>query len=287
MQLTISRNYKWLVWACLTVFALVAWRPTAPLSAKPDLPQPASPKIIGIEVAGRTQCVPNRKAIIAPVPLHPVEEVLVAVGDRVKKGQPLVKLDSDEQQAEVRARKAALENAGIALNEALRYRSAIEKHADAIPEHKHHEVRVAALKAENDQRAAKAALESAEAELEHYTVVAPIDGVLNRLDVHVGMVSRPGTTIWGEILDLSEIDVRCELSPDQADAVAISQAAEVRSVKKKELFGVGRVTFIGFSADKTSGLIPVVIRLPNPKWRLRCEVPVQVRFTDNVEAAGP
>jgi RND family efflux transporter MFP subunit len=235
-----------------------------------------------IEVVGRTQCTPQGKAIIAPVPLHPVEEVLVAVGDRVKKGQPLVKIDADEQKAEVRAKKAWLLNAGIALKEARRLHEAIEKSA-VIPEQKRYEARAAALKAEMDERAAKAAVDSAEAELEHYTVVAPIDGVVNSLNVHVGLVSRPGTTIWGEILNLDEIDVRCELSPEQVDHVAIGQTAEIRSAKTKETLGVGKVIFVGFSADRSTGLVPVVLRLPNPKWKLRCEVPVQVHF---VEAPG-
>ena len=34
-----------------------------------------------------------------------------------------------------------------------------------------------------------------------------------------GMVSRPGTSTWGEILDLSEIEVRCELTLDQVERV--------------------------------------------------------------------
>ena len=32
------------------------------------------------------------------------------------------------------------------------------------------------------------------------------------------------------------------------------------------------------SADKSTGLVPVVVRLPNSKERLRCGVPVHVRF---------
>src|SRR5262249_1029144 len=70
-------------------------------------PAPAAP----FPATGRTQCVPGRRGIIAPVVLHPVIEVLVGLGDRVKKGQPLVKLDADEPEADVRARKAALEGA--------------------------------------------------------------------------------------------------------------------------------------------------------------------------------
>src|SRR5262249_32249527 len=163
---------------------------------------------------------------IAPVPLHPVVEVSVAPGDRVKKGQALVKLDDDEAQADVRAKQAALDNAEAALKEARRYLAAAEKSCGAgcMSEQRWHEIRTAALKAEGDERAAKASLEAAKAELEHYVVEAAIDGVVSWLDVHLGMVSRPGTTVWGEILDLSEIDVRCEVTPDQADQVAIGQA---------------------------------------------------------------
>jgi RND family efflux transporter MFP subunit len=235
---------------------------------------------LATEVPGRTQCVPGKKAIIAPVPLHPVVEVSVAPGDRVKKGQPLVKLDADEPEADVRAKEAALEGAQVTLKEARRHMMAAEKsfHTGAWTETRYHQVCVAAAKAEADERLAKAALDSAKAELEHYTVEAPIDGVVNWLDVHLGTVSRPGTTVWGEILDLSEIDVRCELTPDQADQVVLGQAAEVLNNSKKSLIGKGRVVFIGLSADKTSGLVPVLIRLQNPDNRLRCEIPVQARF---------
>jgi RND family efflux transporter MFP subunit len=240
----------------------------------------------GLEVSGRTQCIPTRKGIIAPAVLHPVEEVRVAVGDRVKKGQALVKLDDDEPQADVRAKQAALKNAQIAREDARRYLAAVEKKLAFIPEQKYHEIRVAALKAEMDERIAKAALESAEAELEHYAVTAPIDGIITWLDVHPGMVSRPGTTVWGEILDLREIDVRCDVTVGQADRVVLGQEAEIRSAHSAQTGGIGRVIFVGIVADSPSGLVPVLIRLADPQGRLRCGVPVQVRFRDTATAGG-
>jgi hypothetical protein len=94
------------------------------------------------------------------------------------------------------------------------------------------------------------------------------------------MVSRPGTSLWGEILDLSEIDARCDVTPDQADRLAVGQAAEVRGKGKKNAVA-GKVVFIGIAADRTTGLVPVLVRIPNTgKGALRCEVPVQVRFTE-------
>jgi RND family efflux transporter MFP subunit len=245
---------------------------------------PTSPKAATdtsvFEVTGRIACKPGAKGIIAPVPLHPVVEVLVVQGDRVKKGQPLVKLDDDEPQADVRVKQAALENAKTTLEEAKRHHAAAQIGAAALPDILLHTIRVTAIKAVSDERAAKASLEAAQAELEHYIVTAPIDGVIAWLDVHPGMVSRPGTRVWGEIMDLADVDVRCELTPEQADTVAVGQAAEIRMNKKQEVFGKGRITCVGVSADKVSGLVPVTVRAPNPKGRLRCETPVQVRFIE-------
>jgi RND family efflux transporter MFP subunit len=246
--------------------------------ALPAPPEGRPAELPVLEVEGRTQCVPGRKAIIAPVPLHPVEEVLIVPGDKVMKGQVLVKIDADEPKADARNKKAQLEGAIVTREEARRALDVVEKSRDMLPERRMYEARMALLKAEADERAAKAALEAAEAELEHYTLTAPIDGVVAWLDVYPGTVSRPGTTVWGEILDLSEIDVRCEVTPEQVERVALGQTAEVRAKWRKEPYGTGKVVFIGIAADKSSGQVPVVVRLANPQGALRCNVPVQVRL---------
>ena len=250
--------------------------PDSSAEPKQSVPLPSDPSVI--EVTGRTECMPSRRGIIAPVPLHPVVAVLVAPGDRVKKGQALVKIDDDEAQADVRAKQAALQIARIALKESRRQLASLEKayRSGAIPAENYQEAQAAALKADLGEQGTKAALDSARAELEHYTITASIDGVVSWLEVHPGTVSRPGTTIWGEILDLSEIDVRCELSPRQAVQVRLGQAAEIREGGQNS--AAGRVVFVGIAADKASGLVPVVIRLANREGRFRCRVPVQVRL---------
>jgi RND family efflux transporter MFP subunit len=234
-----------------------------------------------IEVLGRTQCVPRRKAIIAPAaPPHRVTEVLVAAGDRVKKGQPLIRIDDDEPQANLRGKQASLGSAEAVLAEAKCRLEASEKghQKGAVSQEHYHDIRTAAIKAEMDAQAAKAAVEEAKAELEHFVVEAPIDGVVNWLDVYRGTVSRPGTTVWGEILDLSEIDVLCDLAPEQVDQLTVGQSALVRTAGNKSISGKGQVVFIGLSADKSTGLVPVLVRLPNPEGRLRCEISVQMQF---------
>jgi hypothetical protein len=106
----------------VVLVVVIGCQPSTPDSSaglKPSVPAPLGPSVI--EVTGRTQCIPARRGIIAPVPLHPVIAVLVAPGDRVKKGQPLVKIDDDEAQADVRAKQAALQTAHIALKESRRH----------------------------------------------------------------------------------------------------------------------------------------------------------------------
>ena len=236
-----------------------------------------------IEVAGYTQCILSNKAIIAPAVLHPVVEVLVKPGDRVKKDQPLVKLDDDEPQADVRNKQAILENTRVSLKENRRYLAKLDSplHIGVVSEQKLHDLRTLTLKNEMDERAAAAALDGAKAELEHYVVTAPIDGVINKLEVHLGMVSRPGTTVWGEILNLKELDARCLVSSEQADQIEVGQKAEIRRkgtpITPGEVI-MGKVTFIAFAAEKEGGPIPVLIRFSNPQEKLRCGIPVQVRM---------
>jgi RND family efflux transporter MFP subunit len=278
---------KTLTWSALVVLLAVPMScdPTAahPQAPKKDVPDPPA----AFAVVGRTQCVPGKKGLIAPVPLHPIVKVLVKPGDRVKKDQKLVQLDDDEPKADVRHKEAVVEGTRVTREEARRYLAAAERvhQSGALSEVAYFAARTAAAKAEHDERAAQAALAAAKAELEHYSVTAVIDGVVAWLDVHPGMVSRPGTTVWGEIMDLSELDVRCDLTPEQADRVALGQMAEVW-VNGQAAAVSARIAYVGIAADMTSGKVPACVRLPNPDGRLRCGVPVRVRFPGVPETAG-
>jgi multidrug efflux pump subunit AcrA (membrane-fusion protein) len=174
------------------------------------------------------------------------------------------------------------------LAEARRWLGVAEKLAarGLLPEPQFHAARVALSKAQQDERVAKAALESSQAELEHYTVTAPLDGVIAWLDVVPGMVSRPGTTVWGEILDLSEIDVQCQVTAALADRVKVGQDVWVRQEGPADGCRAGSVVFVGLAADARSGLVPVRVRVQGAAGRLRCNVEVRVRFGTAGTAAG-
>jgi len=284
------------------------------------------------EFAGKTQPAPGRAGKIAPTVLHPVVEVLVAPGARVKKEQPLVRIDDDEPKADVRnkealaqelrkglerlkaePREAEQEEARAGLDSARITALEARRHLDrmtplwqqgAIPEQRHHEAQAGLSKAEADERAATArlqrllkrpfqfevaeleariaaavaAVDGAKAELEHYTVVAPIDGVVTTLDVSLGTVSRPGTSVWGEVLDLRQIDARIDLTPQQLRGLSLGQTAEVLEESTPERTWTGKVAYISLAAEPASGRVPVLVRIDNPDEKLGCYVNVRVRL---------
>ncbi len=95
-----------------------------------------------------------------------------------------------------------MEISRITSREARRFLIAAEEayRKAAFPEESLHVALAAVVKVAQDEKAAMAMLASSQAELEHYTVTAPIDGVVTWLNVVPGMVSRPGTTVWGKYL---------------------------------------------------------------------------------------
>jgi RND family efflux transporter MFP subunit len=222
----------------------------------------------------------SRRGIIASAILRPVVEVLVGPGDRVRKGQVLIKLFDLEAQAKLRAREKDLRSieARALYSRRILDRAENARKTGALPENTYNEMRATALSNEAQALAAEAELALAQSELKLYTLTAPIDGEIAWLDVSPGTVSWPGSMIWGEIVDLSELDVRCELSPVQAERIAVGQSAEVWLDGKADAAGAGKVVFIGKVADRNNGLVPVVIRAANPRQQLRAEIAVKVRF---------
>jgi RND family efflux transporter MFP subunit len=260
--------------AGLFVAGLAVCQSTAPAArAQPGTATP-------LEVPGRTRCMISRRGIIASPILRPVVEVLVGPGHRVKKGQVLVKLFDLEAQAKVRAREKELRSIEAKAKYARRNLDNADRSRStgAMPENVYNDVRSIALSSEAQVPAAEAELALAENELKLYSVSAAIDGEIAWLDVSPGTVTWPGALIWGEIVDLRELDVRCELSPVQAERVTMGQPAEIWLEGTAAGATTGKVVFIGKVADRNSGSIPVVVRVANSEERLRANVAVKVRF---------
>ncbi len=90
----------------------------------------------------------------------------------------------------------------------------------------------------------------------------------------------------GALFDRGNIDVLCELTAEQADEVALRQAAQVHGSGRHKGPWEARIVFVGVAADKNTGRVPVRVRLKNPEERLRCFVEVKVRFAPGPRSEG-
>ncbi|HZH98137.1 MAG TPA: efflux RND transporter periplasmic adaptor subunit [Fimbriimonadaceae bacterium] len=209
----------------------------------------------GLEVLAATVVTPeNQRADVVPPYRAPVEQVMVTVGARVRKGEVLAQLSFPDAKAAyeqarstVQAAETAYKNAETQLSapvqeaqRALDQIRADERRARALEK----EGVVADLQAITEQRLAaeqnlEAARSSVRAQLTGYqqqldaartylreaqagakmaSIRAPISGVVLALNIQAGQeVGRSKTEILASIVDLSAIEVHATIDPERRD----------------------------------------------------------------------
>jgi membrane fusion protein (multidrug efflux system) len=183
--------------------------------------------------AGRQDKLTKDFRIIA----SPASTPVVEEGDRVKKGQPLLYLDTDLVLASRNQAKADYDFKLLTHNRVIKLAK-----------------RNVATAAEVDQcvmalDVAKARLDETEALLERTFIVSPIDGILNRLPVDIGEYVLPGTII-AEIVDMDTVDVVFDISELDIGYMKLG----------------GKVTIL-CGDDKTQGVIKYISALADPSTR--------------------
>jgi HlyD family secretion protein len=191
---------------------------------------------------------PIDEAEIASQIVGRVIEVRVKDGDRVKRGDVLVKLDPTEAKARVDSASARAERLRTAIDQARRdlekagrdeslttklrergFANATEL-ADARTTKAKSELALAMC--ENDLRESEAMRKTYEQELSRTQILAPIDGVVAGLSVDVGEVVIAGTTnLKGSVLmtvaDPRRLRVRADVDETDVPLVRPGQPAKV------------------------------------------------------------
>lgn len=214
------------------------------------------------------QSVELRPQVIGQVVQTTVEE-----GDRVTKGEVVVRLDPSVYEAAVTQREAAVSQQKSAIaaqrvtvanleRNLTRNKDLFARHmvsADAF-DRLRSDLQVARL----TLRSQESALAQAEAELSQArenqgkTVIrAPIDGLVTRLSTRVGETVVAGTNIPGsslmQIADPSEVLAEVEVDEADINHVHVGQPAEVHALAVPGRVLQGKVRFIRSSADTDSG----------------------------------
>ncbi len=201
---------------------------------------------VGDEIAGTVRA--RNVAYLAASVMGTVRAVNVAVGDRVRIGQPLVRLSAGEIAA-----KAAQAEAGLARAKADLQRAERLKASQAIPEAQHE----AAISA---YRVAEAALREAHAVRDYLVIRAPFAGVVTTKDCNPGDLAQPGRAL---LVVESPGALRLEAYVPEADAhlLSLGQSLPVR-IDALGATLTGTVSELGPTADPASRSVLAKLDLP-------------------------
>lgn len=187
---------------------VVALRPSAPpppatASTRPVLTvTAAAPRTAvwpsSVEISGAI--MPWQEAIIGPqISGQQITEILAEVGDQVKKGQPLARLDRALLRADEAVLLAAFEQA-----DANYKRSVSLKEKGFISEQN-------ILQLETQMKTTRAQLDAKRVQLRYADIVAPDDGVISARTATLGAIATPGQELF-RLIRQNRLEWRGEIS---------------------------------------------------------------------------
>jgi RND family efflux transporter MFP subunit len=185
----------------------------------------------------------------------PIVAVNVDVGDTVKQGQVLARLDDSTTAAAVARAEAALAQARAREDEARINRDRAlqlsEKKLLSQQDVLQATTNAAATTAEVAQ--ASALLRSARLDLEHTRVLAPDDGIVVARGATLGAVAQPGTELF-RLIRQGRLEWRAELTGEQLLQVRPGTVAIVRSTDGTEVRGQVRAVAPALDDTRRIGL---------------------------------
>lgn len=222
---------------------------------------------VGPRIAGSLDA--RQRADVRAEASGQVLEVNAELGQTVKKGQVLARIEANAQGDAVRSAEAAVrsarENLDVARRQADRTKALVE--GGALAERDLETARSAAVAAEAQLGQARAQLASARTALGNATVRSPMDGVISKAPVHRGDVVAPGAELF-TIIEPSSMRLEASVPSDDLSSVAVGTPVtfEVRGYPGQKFKGT--IERVAPAADPATRQIPILVSIPNESGKL-------------------
>lgn len=159
-------------------------------------------------------------------------DVLVNVGDTVKRGQVLARLNSDTINAELAQSRAALAevkaSAAVATADAARARELKDGGSGALSAQQHEQYISAATTAQARVAAAEARVKADELRLAQTNVTAPDDGLISARTATLGSVAQPGQELF-KLIRKGRLEWRAEVPAADLARLQAGMAAQLQT----------------------------------------------------------
>ena len=233
----------------------------APLTKVRVVELAAETKPIEIVVQGRTAA--SRKVEIKAETIGKVIEIGADRGARVKKGQIIVRLATDDRQARLEEAQALVRQRQLDFEAG---KQLAEK--GYRPEIKLAEARAAL-------ESAKAMLARIELDVQRTLIRAPFDGVLDQRPVEIGDYVREGNPI-ATVVDLSSAVVMAQISEREVGQIRVGQTGSARLLTGSTAEGV--IRYVGAVSDPATRTFKVELEVANPDGRIVEGVTAELRL---------
>jgi HlyD family secretion protein len=223
-----------------------------------------------------------------------VERLLVDEGDRVRRGDTIAVLDSDDLVAELQQRRAALLEARANLADAQRQESRfarlLAEKAIAQAEYDAEATRLEVMEAH--VAVAEANLANARARLQYAVITAPIPGVIIERRIEVGEMVAPGgfttqqaTGAIVRIANPESLEVEADINESYISRLSLGQPSVIRvdAVPGREYRG--RLRQIVPTADRQRAVVQVKVTIDDRDDRLLPDMSCNVTFLEEESQA--
>lgn len=235
-------------------------------------------------------------AVLAPIS-GPVSRLLVDIGDRVKKGDPLAVVDSPDFAAAVSAYRKAITTAHTARRLADLEKDLVE-HQGVAPREED-QAETDAANADADRDAALKALVSLNVDpqtikaIEQGRPIAPIQGFIRSpitgtvVDKQItpGQLLQAGTTPCFTVANLSRVWVMAQVPESDLSAISVGDTADVVTAAESKSMA-GTVANISALVNPDTRLVAARVVVDNPAALLKKQMYVNVKIHARQETHG-
>ncbi|MBI5191006.1 MAG: efflux RND transporter periplasmic adaptor subunit [Nitrospirae bacterium] len=245
-----------------------------------------------ITSTGKVEADGDRVAHVAPAVTGRIASVSASLGDYVKSGQTLARVESIEAGEALARYEQAKARAGLAAANLDRVKLLVEKKIAARKE---------ILAAETEHLNAMSEVRAEERRLSLYgvsgddirkasggrvlvPVQSPLSGTITEKHVVPGEYAGAGSPMFS-VSDLSNVWVQVDVHEGDVPKVRKGQAAAVKANAFPDKPFKGRVTYIADSVDEATRTVRARVEVANPERLLKPEMFVTVELT--LPAEGP
>ena len=241
----------------------------SPVNVEVEIIDPLPELIDAFDLPGVVEA--NRVVKVSAEVAGRVERIDCREGQPCRRGDKLIYLNTDLLQAEYDRAEAQAEY------DQRDYQRIADAYKGSGLGATANEVDLARTKAQTS----RAAYQAAKATLQRATIVAPVDGILNRLPVEVGEYLQPGQQV-AEIVDIETAKVVVRVPERDVFYVKLGQTQTifVSSLDSKEL--TGTVSYVSELADDQTRTTRVEVEVDNRSRWLRSGQIVRARMTRQV-----